>query len=99
MSVINDQNSDDTSHVPSAASAAVAGARNSTENNNASASQTPPYAIVATRKPSIRTISSVLGGNPSSNRPSPITSSHSAVRPIVSASRPARNLPSSSASR
>ena len=40
--IITDQNSENTSHSPSAASAALAGARNTTENSTASASQTPP---------------------------------------------------------
>ena len=40
--VMTDQNSANNSHMPSAASAAVAGARNTTENSIAIASHTPP---------------------------------------------------------
>ena len=40
--VMTDQNRAKSSHTPSAASAAVAGARKITENSSATASQTPP---------------------------------------------------------
>src|SRR5215472_12049675 len=94
-----DQKNEKTSQSPSEPSAAVAGARNKTENRNATASHIPPYAIVATRKPTMRTSSSKLGGSPRRRRPTPKTSSQSETSAIVNASRRARNLPSSSASR
>src|SRR6516165_10940177 len=90
--MINDQKNENTSHSPNAASAAVAGARNRIENKKATASQTPPYAIVAMRKPSIRTNSSLLGGSPRRRKPTPNTSSHSESSAMANTSNRARNL-------
>jgi hypothetical protein len=46
-----------------------------------------------------RASSSVLGGMPSRKRPKPSTISHNVIRQIVMVASPARNFPSSSASR
>jgi hypothetical protein len=54
---------------------------------------------MATKNPSMRIVSSVLDGSPSSKRPRPITRNHNETRPIASATSPARNFPKSSASR
>src|ERR1700732_2273020 len=85
--IINDQKNEKTSQRPNEASAAVAGARNRIENKKATASHTPPQAMVATRNPNIRTSSSALGGSPRRRKPTPKTSSHSESSAIAKASR------------
>src|SRR5580704_9848988 len=85
--------------MPSVTRAAVAAERNRIENSSASASHTPAYTMVTSRKTKLRAISSAPGGIPIRRRPSPITNSQSVTRLIDSVTRPARNLPNSKASR
>ncbi len=87
------------SQTPSASSAAVAGERNSTENNIAMPSHAPAYAIEMKRNTSERENSSPLGGTPRKNTPNPTTRSHRHVRLTARTTIAARNFPASNASR
>jgi hypothetical protein len=77
----------------------VAAERKITENSMATASHTPAKAMATSRKATPRATSTPLGGTPMVSSAAPTISSHSATRAVDRVHRPARNLPSSSASR